>query len=240
MLRIDKFLHDMNIGTRTQIRKLIRDGQISVNGEAVRSGRVKIDPDQDEVQLSGEVIQYQKHFYFIVNKPIGVLTATEDRKQKTVMDLFNKTDRRSDLFPVGRLDKNTEGLLLITNNGEIGHRLLSPEHHVDKVYEATVTGQIKDSAAAEFADGLTLKDGTRLKPAGLKVKEYSNLEKTTTLEVTISEGKYHQVRRMFGALGERVLRLRRVRFGPLELDVGLLPGHYRALTDEEIVNLENL
>lgn len=236
-MRVDKFLHDMNMGTRTQIRKMIKDKLIFVNDTVVKTGRVKVDPVIDEVRLKDQVIEYQQYFYFMMNKPLGVLTATEDRKQKTVMDLFNKVDLRSDLFPVGRLDKDTQGLLLITNNGQLAHDLLAPERHVDKTYEAVVTEKITDQAVEEFQKGITLKDGTTLKPAQLIIEHYSELDDQTVVKVVLKEGKYHQVRRMFGSLGEKVVTLRRTSFGPLELDVGLLPGTYRELTDDEINRL---
>lgn len=236
-MRVDKFLHDMNMGTRTQIRKMIKDKLIFVNDTVVKTGRVKVDPVVDEVRLKDQVIEYQQYFYFMMNKPLGVLTATEDRKQKTVMDLFNKVDLRNDLFPVGRLDKDTQGLLLITNNGQLAHDLLAPERHVDKTYEAVVTGKITDQAVEEFQKGITLKDGTTLKPAQLIIEHYSELDDQTVVKVVLKEGKYHQVRRMFGSLGEKVVTLRRTSFGPLELDVGLLPGTYRELTDDEINRL---
>jgi 16S rRNA pseudouridine516 synthase len=236
-MRVDKFLHDMNIGTRTEIRKLIKNKMIFVNDELVKTSRQKVDPTIDQVRLNNQVIEYQQYFYFMLNKPLGVVTATEDRKQKTVMDLFNQVDLRSDLFPVGRLDKDTEGLLLITNNGRLAHNLLAPERHVSKTYEAVVTGKLPESAIEAFKAGITLKDGTQLKPADLVIERYSELDQRTTVKVTLNEGKYHQVRRMFGSLGEKVVLLRRTTFGPLQLDVGLLPGTYRALTETEIEKL---
>lgn len=236
-MRVDKFLHDMNVGTRTQIRKLIKDKMVYVNDILVKTGRAKVLPTVDVVRLGEQVIEYQQYFYFMLNKPLGVVTATEDRKQKTVMDLFNKVDKRKDLFPVGRLDKDTQGLLLITNNGTLAHELLSPEHHVNKTYEAVVTGEITQSAVESFKAGITLKDGTELKPVQLVIEEYSKLDDQTVVTVTLNEGKYHQVRRMFGSLGEKVVSLRRISFGSLKLDVGLLPGTYRELTEEEINEL---
>jgi 16S rRNA pseudouridine516 synthase len=236
-MRVDKFLHDMNIGTRTQIRKMIKDKMIFVNDMVIKTGRVKVDPVVDQVRIKDQIVEYQQYFYFMMNKPLGVLTATEDRKQKTVMDLFNKVDLRSDLFPVGRLDKDTQGLLLITNNGRLAHDLLAPDRHVDKAYEAVVTGKIAEQAIEEFQKGITLKDGTKLKPAQLTIERYSELDNQTVVKVVLKEGKYHQVRRMFGSLGEKVVSLRRTSFGPLELDVGLLPGTYRELTSDEIDQL---
>lgn len=237
-VRVDKFLHDMNVGTRSQIRKLIKEKAVFVNDVVAKSGRVKVAPVVDQVRLREQVITYQQYFYFMMNKPLGVVTATEDRKQKTVMDLFNKVDFRKDLFPVGRLDKDTEGLLLITNNGPLAHQLLAPERHVQKTYEAVVTGQITDPAVKQFADGMVLKDGTQLKPADLTILNYSALDEQTLVHVTLKEGKYHQVRRMFGSLGERVVSLKRISFGPLQLEEGLLPGTYRELSDEEIEKLK--
>jgi len=237
-MRIDKFLHAMRIGTRTQVRRLIKDGQITTNGEPVISGKQQINPASDVVCLDDVQVRYQEYFYYVMNKPLGVITATTDSSAKTVMDLFNKTDFRDDLFPVGRLDKDTEGVLVMTNDGALSHALLSPAHHVTKVYEAEVTGEITPAQVAGFNDGITLKDGTQLQPAEAEIVAFHEIENFTTLQIKIHEGKYHQVKRMVGTLGERVVQLRRIAFGSLELPVGLLAGNYRALTDDELKALK--
>lgn len=233
-MRIDKFLHAMRIGTRTQVRRLIKDGHITTNGEPVLSGKQQVNPGNDTVLLDDEPVRYQQFFYYVLNKPVGAITATVDTQAKTVLDLFNTTDYRDDLFPVGRLDKDTEGVLVITNDGALSHALLSPAHHVTKVYEAEVTGEITPEQVAGFNDGITLKDGTQLQPAKARIVAFHEIENFTTLQIEIHEGKYHQVKRMVGTLGERVVQLRRIAFGSLTLPVGLLAGNYRALTDAEL------
>ncbi|MFC6165601.1 pseudouridine synthase [Lactiplantibacillus dongliensis] len=237
-MRIDKFLHAMRIGTRTQVRRLIKDGHITANGERVLSGKQQVNPSSDVVYLDEEPVRYQQYFYYVMNKPVGAITATVDAQAKTVLDLFNTTDYRDDLFPVGRLDKDTEGILLITNDGALSHALLAPAHHVTKVYEAEVTGEITADQVAGFNDGVTLKDGTQLQPAQAEIVAFHEIENFTTLRIQIHEGKYHQVKRMIGTLGERVVQLKRIKFGSLTLPVGLLAGNYRALTDDELVALK--
>ncbi|GEL90389.1 pseudouridine synthase [Pediococcus parvulus] len=236
-MRIDKFLHQMNIGTRSQVTQLIKKGAVTLNARRVLTGKTQLNPGQDLVKLGEREIQYQVHYYYLLNKPLGVISASTDNHQKTVMDLFNKSDYRSDLFPVGRLDKDTEGLLLITNDGDLAHKLLSPAHYVKKVYEATVTGKLDDQVIEKFAKGITLKDGTELYPAKLEILNYNKLEDTTKVHVQIQEGKYHQVRRMFGAMGEKVVHLQRIQMGTLAIDVGLLPGNYRELSQDEVDDL---
>ncbi|WP_047999368.1 pseudouridine synthase [Lactiplantibacillus herbarum] len=237
-MRIDKFLHAMRIGTRTQVRRLIKDGQITTNGEPVISGKQQINPGSDVVCLDDVQVRYQEYFYYVMNKPLGVITATTDSSAKTVMDLFNKTDFRDDLFPVGRLDKDTEGILVITNDGALSHALMSPAHHVTKLYEAEVTGEITAEQLATFNAGITLKDGTLLKPAEAELVAFHEIENFTTIRIAIHEGKYHQVKRMVGTLGERVVELKRIKFGSLALPIGLLAGNYRALTDDELQALK--
>ncbi|WP_412988332.1 pseudouridine synthase [Pediococcus siamensis] len=236
-MRVDKFLHQMNIGTRSQINQLIKKGKVTLNARQVLTGKTQLTPGQDLVKLGEREIQYQIHYYYLLNKPVGVISASTDKHQKTVMDLFNKSDYRSDLFPVGRLDKYTEGLLLITNDGDLAHKLLSPAHHIKKTYEATVTGKLDTRVIQQFATGLQLKDGTQLKPAELRILEYNKLEDVTRVEVEIQEGKYHQVRRMFGAVGQKVVHLQRIKMGTLAIDMGLLPGNYRELSQNEVDDL---
>ncbi|MYV16937.1 pseudouridine synthase [Lactobacillus rossiae] len=233
-IRLDKYLKEMRVATRSEAHTLIRDGHVNVNGVVAKQGRQSIDPDQDTVLVGGQPVVYQRYFYFLLNKPVAVVTATTDKTAQTVMDLFNKADYRDDLFPVGRLDKDTTGALLITNNGELGHRLTNPKHHVTKVYQTIVTGTLTEDDVAQVAAGITLKDGTVLKPADMKLDAYDPVLDQTTIQLTLTEGKYHQVKRMVGSFGQRVVRLERLSFGPLKLSTGLLPGHYRALSEEEV------
>lgn len=237
-MRIDKFLSEMQFGTRSDVRKLIKTKQVVVDDEKVTSAKIQINPVESIVQVNGGVVQYQQYYYYLLNKPAGVLTATKDKKQKTVMDLFNRVDYRDDLFPVGRLDKDTTGLLLITNDGQLGHRMLSPTRHVDKVYFAKVEGHVTDADVSKFETGLLLKDGTRTKPARLSIASYQSDTNISEVFVTITEGKYHQIKRMFGAIGMRVIRLERKKMGTLELEQTLSLGRYRVLTDEEIESIQ--
>ncbi|AMV61306.1 Ribosomal small subunit pseudouridine synthase A [Pediococcus damnosus] len=239
-MRVDKFLHQMNVGTRNQITQLIKKGRVTLNAQRVRTGKTQLNPGQDLVKLGEQEIKYQVHYYYVLNKPMGVISASTDTHQKTVMDLFNKSDYRSDLFPVGRLDKDTEGLLLITNDGDLAHKLLSPAHHIKKTYEATVTGKLDESVITKFAEGILLKDGTQLYPAKLEILNYNKMDDTTNIHVQIQEGKYHQVRRMFGAVGQKVIHLQRIKMGTLAIDEGLLPGNYRELTQTEVDDLLRL
>ena len=239
-MRVDKFLHQMNVGTRNQITQLSKKGKVTLNAQRVRNGKTQLDPAQDLVKLGEQEIKYQVHYYYLLNKPLGVISASTDTHQKTVMDIFNKSDYRPDLFPVGRLDKDTEGLLLITNDGDLAHKLLSPTHHIKKTYEATVTGKLDDAVIEKFAKGIELKDGTQLYPARLEILDYNRMEDTTTIHVEIQEGKYHQVRRMFGAVGQKVVDLQRIQMGTLSIDEGLLPGNYRELTQTEVDDLLKL
>ena len=185
------------------------------------------------VAVDGQVIAFSSTEYFMLNKPAGVITATLDKKAKTVLDLLDERTR-NDLFPVGRLDKDTEGLLLITNDGDLAHRLLAPKKHVDKVYYADIRGVVTDEHVRQFASGLTLSDGTAVMPGELVVLDVDSTAKTSRIRLTIHEGKFHQVKRMFEAVGTEVTYLKRLSMGPLSLDENLLPGEYRRLTDEEI------
>ena len=225
-IRLDKFLADMGRGTRSQIREMAKKGRISINGQPVK----KVDPERDAVAVDGQPVAYVTHEYYMLHKPAGVVTATEDNLHRTVMDLL-KTARK-DLFPVGRLDIDTEGLLLITNDGELAHQLLSPKKHVDKVYFARVAGALPEDAAQRMAEGMTLRDGTPVLPAELAIDGTDGDE--TLVRLTIREGKFHQVKRMFEALGCRVTYLKRLSMGPLALDPELPCGAARPLTEQEI------
>lgn len=233
MMRLDKLLSEMGYGTRSQVKKDITKGNVTVNGEAVRKPETKIDTETDTVLVCGKTVTYAKYEYFMLNKPAGVVSATEDRREKTVLDLI-RDKKREDLFPVGRLDKDTEGLLLITNNGELAHRLLSPKKHVDKVYYVRVRGTVTEQDVEQFREGLDIGDEKMTLPAELKIL-YSGEE--SEAEITIREGRFHQVKRMFRAVGKEVVFLKRLRMGTLVLDERLAPGEYRRLTEEEVNGL---
>ena len=206
---------------------MVRQGRVLVDGKPAPAADMKVDPQTAVILLDGEPPGYEKFTYVMLHKPAGVLTATEDRRQETVLDLLPPELRRRALSPVGRLDKDTEGLLLLTNDGQLAHRLLSPKSHVDKVYYARVDGALEPGDIAAFAAGMTLGDGLECLPAGLEI-----LSPTEAL-VTLREGKFHQVKRMLAARGKPVLYLKRLSMGRLRLDPALAPGAWRMLTEEE-------
>ena len=228
----------MNVGSRKEVHKLIKAGLVSINGKIVKTPKEKV-KESDVVEVNGQEIAYQQYHYFLLNKPKGVLSATEDLHQKTVIDLLEVKDQYKDLAPVGRLDKDTTGLLLITNDGQLNHELLAPNKHVDKVYQALIAGQVTADTVATFASGMKLKDGTVLKPAKLEVLDVDESKDQSKIRITIKEGKYHQIKRMFGALGMKVLELDRLQMGSLLLDPQLKRGQYRELTDDELSTLKN-
>lgn len=232
-LRLDKYLADMGIGTRSQIKEAAKKGRIQVNGQTEKKTDRKITPGDDQVIMDGQVIGYVHMEYYMLNKPQGVVSATEDRKYQTVVDLIADRQRK-DLFPVGRLDIDTEGLLLITNDGELAHRLLSPKKHVDKVYYAKVQGKVDESDVKAFADGVDIGDDTPAKSADLRILKSGE---ESEIELTITEGRFHQVKRMFHAVGKEVIYLKRLSMGSLALDKTLTKGEYRSLTEEEIKKL---
>lgn len=240
-IRLDKFLADMGKGTRSQLKEAARKGRILVNGEVVKKTDIKIRVPQDAVVFDGIPVSYVTKEYYMLNKPQGVVSATEDKRCRTVIDLIECKNRK-DLFPVGRLDIDTEGLLLITNDGPLAHRLLAPKKHVDKIYYALCEGYVPDSAADEFAEGILLPDGLKCLPAALKILERTEEDgnPVTRIELTIREGKFHQVKRMMEAVGCPVKFLKRLTMGPIALDESLKPGQYRPLTDEELEILTNL
>ena len=252
-MRLDKFLCNMGIGTRSEIKKQIRSGNVTVGGVTVTDPGKHVTPDS-AIAFHGEPVGYEEYVYYMLNKPIGIISASEDQWEDTVVDLITEQKRRN-LFPVGRLDRDTEGLLIITNDGEMAHRLLSPRHHVDKKYFARVTGIVTDEDVEAFASGLVLADGLECLPAELKVistsepdgkgrDEFTGTEVSDTeisdTEVTIREGKFHQIKRMFLATGHEVIYLKRLSMGPLALDPDLEPGEYRRLTPDEITQLKGV
>ncbi len=227
-MRLDKYLADMGRGTRSELKKAIRKGRVRVDGTIVTDPGYAVETSSS-VSFDGEPVVYQETVWLMLNKPAGVITAANDSSQKTVMDLV-VTDRK-DLFPVGRLDRDTEGLLLLTNDGDLAHRLLSPRRHVDKVYHAVLDGPVTDKEAQLFLEGLRIEDDdpfTAL-PADLEI-----LSNGMEALVTLREGKYHQVKRMFAAVGRKVLKLKRLSMGPLKLDPELKSGEWRPLTGAEI------
>ena len=231
-LRLDKFLSDMKIGTRSQVKTLIRKGQISVNGTVIKSPEYKV-TEKDQIMAGDHQVFYRKYEYLMLNKPAGVVSATKDNHDKTVLDLVSGSSR-GDLFPVGRLDRDTEGLLLLTNDGKLAHDLLSPKKHVDKVYIAIVSGHPGPDATALFFEGLDIGERDDTLPAKLEI--LNSGDKSLT-RVTIREGRSHQVKRMFETIGCKVLYLKRISMGTLNLDDTLLPGEWRPLTEDEVSEL---
>lgn len=228
MERLDKLLAGTGKWSRREVKALVRQGLVRVDGRLAASAEDKLDPAVAVVTVAGETISLCRFTHVMLHKPAGVLTATEDRKQPTVLDLLPPELRRIDLAPVGRLDKDTEGLLLLTNDGELAHRLLSPKYHVDKRYLARVDGELSAADTEAFARGMTLGDGLECLPAGLEVLP------DRVCIVTLREGKFHQVKRMLAARGAPVLYLKRLSMGPLTLDDSLAAGAYRLLRAEEI------
>ena len=237
-VRLDKFLADAGAGTRSEVKKFIQKGKVQVNGVPAKKSEIKVS-EEDEVVLDGNRISQAPEFvYYLLHKPAGYVSATEDKRDKTVMELV--ASDRKDLFPVGRLDIDTEGLLLITNDGELAHNLLSPKKHVDKVYLAHVSGGLPEDAVRRFEEGIKLEDGTMTLPAELKILKGAGPEEDAQeVLVTIREGKFHQIKRMFEALGCRVEYLKRISMGPLILDPNLEPGEYRPLTLQEEASIKD-
>lgn len=268
-IRLDKMLGNLGYGTRSGIKLLIKQGAVTVNGRTAKDHGMQINPNQDEVVLDGETIQYRDTVYVLLHKPAGVVSATEDHRDRTVIDLLDVDLTVLSPFPVGRLDKDTEGLLLITNDGKLSHELLSPRKHVPKTYRALVAGAVGADDINAFLQGVTLDDGYVTMPAQLKIlakcigegtpiaddeafaaeltsakkvlpqEELVTHETLSWIELTIHEGKFHQVKRMFEAVGKKVLYLRRISMGPLKLDPSLAPGEWRELTEEELDSLRN-
>lgn len=236
MIRLDKYLADMGCGTRQEVKKLIRSGQVSVDGAVVKKPETRVEQTVQEVCLNGEKVGYESFEYYMLNKPAGVISATEDKSCQTVVDLI-KEKKRKDLFPVGRLDKDTEGLLLITNDGELAHRLLSPKKHVDKCYFARVSGKVTEDDVRGFENGVnigSLEQPEITMPGKLEI---ITSDEISQIRLTIQEGKFHQVKRMFQAVGKEVIYLKRLRMGTLVLDENLSIGEYRPLTKEELEKL---
>lgn len=231
MERLDKVLSGTGRWSRREVKELVRRGRVLLDGAPAASPEQKIDPETADIRVDGEAVRCRRFTYVLLHKPAGVLSAVEDSRQRTVLDLLPQELKKQGLSPVGRLDKDTEGLLLLTNDGELTHKLLSPKYHVDKVYYARVDGCLEETDIEAFAAGMTLGDGLECLPAGLEI-----LSDSEAL-VTLHEGKFHQVKRMLAARGKPVLYLKRLRMGPLYLDENLPCGAYRPLHEEEIKSL---
>ena len=227
-MRLDRLLSELGAASRSELRQIIRRGRVSVDGVVVTEPERRVDPEGSEIRLDGELLTYRRFRYFMMDKPAGVLSVTEDRKQKTVLDLLPPELKRLDLFPVGRLDKDTSGLLILTNDGDFAHRVISPKSGVEKRYRAEVGGVPDEEDVKAFAEGLTLGDGTKCLPARLEITG------ANTCYVTVMEGKYHQVKRMLASRGKPVVSLRRLSVGALELDEALGPGGFRELEKNDL------
>lgn len=231
-MRIDKLLANMGYGSRKDVKLLLKQGAVRIDDQPVKDAKRHVDTDSETVTVLGEPVEYRPFVYLMMNKPAGVISATEDKVESTVIELIDPAYAHYELFPVGRLDKDTTGLLLITNDGAFNHALMSPRKHVDKVYIAEVDGEMTVEDIRTFAEGVALEDGYTTKPARLEV--LSQTGQTSVVRLTLSEGKYHQVKRMIAAVGKHVERLERVQIGSLELDESLQPGEYRELTEAEV------
>ncbi|MBF0778386.1 pseudouridine synthase [Streptococcus cuniculi] len=232
-MRLDKFLVACGIGSRTEVKKILKSGRVTVNQLVEKSAKVHIDEIKDQIAYQGEPVRYEKFVYYLLNKPKGVISATEDSKHRTVLDLLDATARQKEVFPVGRLDIDTHGLLLLTNNGALAHEMLSPKKHVEKLYQAEVAGIMTQEDSSRFAQGIELKDFT-CQPADLEIVEVDDSTQMSRVQIRIAEGKFHQVKRMVAACGKEVTDLQRVRMGPLVLDEGLDVGDYRRLNAREL------
>lgn len=225
-MRLDKYLCELNIGTRSQVKEFVKKGLVSVNGQIVKNADCKIEEQNAIVTFQGRELTYRKFVYYMLNKPQGVVSATRDNTAGTVVELLG-AEGRKDLFPVGRLDKDTEGLLLLTNDGELAHRLLSPKKHIDKTYQVTVSHALSEQDIRQLEQGVDIGEAKPALPAEVEVLSEN------TIYLTIREGKFHQVKRMLQAVDNQVTALKRIRFGGLALDESLAPGAYRELTPQE-------
>lgn len=238
-MRLDKLLSMLGEGTRAQVKEMVRVGRVTVDGAPVRDSGMQVDPEARAVCVDGRRLSYKAVRHVMLNKPQNTLTAARDKKQKTVMDLLPPMYAAMGCMPAGRLDKDTEGLLIITSDGQLAHRIISPKKDVSKVYFARVDGVLGEGDITAFAEGLHIKDSDGefdAKPAGLEI--VSSCEGTSEVRVRVSEGKYHQVKRMLASRGAPVVYLKRERIGALDLDPALLPGQWREMTDEEVASLE--
>lgn len=236
-VRLDKFLAHTGFGTRKSVKGLIKGKQVKINDKIAKDGKEQINLEQDTVFVLDEAVHYQEFIYLMLHKPQGVVSATIDNVHPTVIELLGPEEQLFDPFPVGRLDKDTEGLLLLTNDGTLAHNLLSPKKHVAKCYEAEIMGVVTKKDQDAFRQGLTLSDGFLCQPAELDILEVDESNQTSRIQVTIHEGKFHQVKRMFEAVDKKVTYLKRLSMGPIILDEKLALGAYRSLTEAEMDSL---
>ncbi|CEI74067.1 MULTISPECIES: pseudouridine synthase [Romboutsia] len=234
-LRIDKILSNIGYGSRAEIKKYCKQGMISVNGKNINNPGIQVDPENDKILFNGEEVNYREFVYIMLNKPDGYISATFDKHDPIVLDLIDSSYYVFEPFPVGRLDKDTEGLLVLTNDGQLAHRVLSPKKHVPKTYYAKIEGIVTKEDVVAFSKGVTLDDGYETMPSQLKILKSDEISE---IELTIHEGKFHQVKRMFESVGKKVVYLKRLSMGKLELDKNLELGEYRELTEDEIKLLE--
>ena len=232
-MRLDKYLVACVVGSRTEVKNFLKAGRVTVNGKKEKSAKLQINEETDEICFDGQKLTYEEFVYYMMNKPQGVISATEDPKHKTVLDLLDNLARSKEVFPVGRLDIDTHGLLLLTNDGQLAHALLSPKRHVDKTYLAQVNGIMTQEDVETFAQGIPLKDFT-CQPAKLELVSIDREKNQSLVRVTIAEGKFHQVKRMIAYCGKEVVDLQRLTMGTLTLDEGLKRGEWRRLTKEEL------
>ena len=232
-MRLDKFLVACAVGSRTEVKNLLKAGRVTVNGKKEKSAKLQIYEERDEIRFDGQVLEYEEFVYYMMNKPQGVISAIEDPKHRTVLDLLDDLARTKEVFPVGRLDIDTHGLLLLTNDGKLAHALLSPKRHVDKTYLAQVKGIMTQEDVERFAKGIPLKDFT-CQPAKLEIVSVNPVKNQSLVHVTIAEGKFHQVKRMVSYCGKEVVHLQRLTMGTLALDENLERGEWRRLTKEEL------
>ena len=235
-MRLDKYLVACAVGSRTEVKNFLKAGRVTVNGKKEKSAKLQINEETDEICFDGQKLEYEEFVYYMMNKPQGVISATEDPKHKTVLDLLDDLARSKEVFPVGRLDIDTHGLLLLTNDGKLAHALLSPKRHVDKTYLAQIKGIMTQEDVEKFAQGIPLKDFT-CQPARLELVTIDTEKNQSQIRVTIAEGKFHQVKRMVAYCGKEVVDLQRLTMGTLTLDENLKRGEWRRLTKEELEGL---
>lgn len=234
-LRIDKILSNVGYGSRAEIKVYCKKGLVKVNDKVISNPGTQVDTDTDKIEFNNEVVKYREFVYIMMNKPYGYLSATFDKRDPIVLDLIESSYLAFEPFPVGRLDKDTEGLLVLTNDGKLAHRVLSPKKHVPKTYYAKIDGVVTEKDVKAFEEGVTLDDGYETMPSQLKILESGE---TSEIELTIHEGKFHQVKRMFESVGKKVVYLKRLSMGKLKLDETLSLGEYRELTEEEVKLIE--
>lgn len=235
-LRLDKILANMGYGTRKELKKIIRNGVVKINGETVRKSSIHVNPYESSIEINGEIVEYREYIYIMMNKPQDVISATYDTRHDTVIDLLDSSYLVFDPFPMGRLDIDTEGLLIITNDGKLSHEILSPKNHIPKTYYAHINDKVTKADIEKLKEGVILEDGYKALPGDLNIIESNDISK---VELTIYEGKFHQVKRMFKSLGKEVIYLKRISMGNLKLDESLELGEYRELSDEELKILKN-